>query len=120
MLCIKLTRKDCNTDRNVFVRYSRDDTMDVHELKNIMADYGKIKSLKVIHHQKGGTENRAMICYEIEMEAQRAISEINKYKGMQSRKYIANKAITTIQGDQFKKRTITAQKKQKLKKMIVK
>ena len=26
--------KDCNTNRNIFVRYSRDDTMDVHELQN--------------------------------------------------------------------------------------
>ena len=49
--------------------------MDVHELKNIIAEYGKIKSLKVIHHQNGGTENRAMICYETEMEAQREDKE---------------------------------------------
>ena len=41
--------------------------MDVHKLRNIMAEYGKFKSLKVIHHQNGGTENRAMIRYEIEM-----------------------------------------------------
>ena len=82
--------------------------MDVHELKNIKAAYGKIKSLKVIHHQNGGTENRAMICYETEMEAQRAITEINRYKGWRAEKYIANKATRTIQGDQFKERTNTS------------
>ena len=82
--------------------------MDVHELKNIIAEYGKIKSLKVIHHQNGGTENRAMICYETEMEAQRAITEINRYKGWRAEKYIANKATRTIQGDQFKERTNTS------------
>ena len=31
--------KDCNKDRNIFVRYSRNDTMDVQELQNIMAEY---------------------------------------------------------------------------------
>ena len=55
--------------------------MDVQELQNIMAEYEKIKSTKVIHHQNGGTENRAMIYYETEMEAQRAITEISRYKG---------------------------------------
>ena len=34
-----------------------------------MAEYRKIKSIKVIRHQNGGTENRAIICYETEMEA---------------------------------------------------
>ena len=32
--------------------------MDVQELQNIMADHGKVKSIKVIHHQNGGTKNR--------------------------------------------------------------
>ena len=88
--------KDCNIDKNIFVRYSRDDTMDVHELKNIMAEYRKVKSLKVTHHQNEGTENRTMICYETEMEAQRAITEINRYKGWIAEKYIANNATRTI------------------------
>ena len=100
--------KDCNTDRNICVRYSRDDTMDVHELQNIMAECGKIKSVKVIHYQNGGTENRAMVCYETEMEVRRAITEINRYKGQTGEKYIANKATRTIQGDQFNKRTNTS------------
>ena len=42
--------KDCNADRNIFLRYSSDDTMNVQELQNIMAEYGKIKSIEVIHH----------------------------------------------------------------------
>ena len=44
--------------------------MHVQELQNIMAECGKIKSIKAIHHQNGETENRAMIYYETEMEAQ--------------------------------------------------
>ena len=44
--------------------------MDVQELQNIMAECGKVKSIKVVHHQNGGTENGAMIRYETEMEAQ--------------------------------------------------
>ena len=43
-----------------------DDPMNIQELQNIMAEYGKIKSIKVIHHQNGGTKNRAMISYETE------------------------------------------------------
>ena len=89
--------------------------MDGLELKNIMAEYGKIKSLKVIHHQNGGTENRAMICYETEMEAQRAITEINRYKGWRAEMYIANKATRTIQGDQLKERTNTSSRETKTK-----
>ena len=65
--------KDFNTDKNIFVKYSRD----VHKQQNIMSEYGKIKEMNVIHHQNGGTENRAIICYETEMEAKRAITEIN-------------------------------------------
>ena len=82
--------------------------MDVHELQDIMADYGKIKSVKVIHHQNGGTENRAMICHETEMEVLRAITEINRCKGWRAEKCIANKATRTIQGDQFNERTNTS------------
>ena len=98
--------KDSNTDRNIFVRYSRDDTMDVQELQNIMAEYGKIKSIKVIHHQYGGAENRATICYEIEMESQRSIAEINSYKGWRAEKYKTNKATGTA--NKFKGRTHTS------------
>ena len=58
--------------------------MDIHELKNIMAEYAKIKSLKVIHHQNGETEKGAMTYCETEMEAQRSITEINRYKGWRS------------------------------------
>ena len=42
------------------------DTMDIQELQNIMVEYGKIKSIKVIRHQNGGIKNRAMISYETE------------------------------------------------------
>ena len=42
--------------------------------------------MKIIHHRNGETENRAMICYETEMEGQRAITEINRYKGWRAEK----------------------------------
>ena len=40
--------------------------MDIKELQSIMAEYKKVKSIKVIHHRNGGTESRAKICYETE------------------------------------------------------
>ena len=65
-----------------------------------------MKSIKVFHHQNGGTENRALIYYETKMEAQRAITEINRYKGWRVEKYIANKARRT--GNWFNERTHTS------------
>ena len=47
-----------------------------------------------------------MIYYEAEMEAQRAITEINRYKGWRAEKYITNKAART--GNHFKERTNTS------------
>ena len=47
-----------------------------------------------------------MICYETEMEAQRAITEINRYKQWRAEKYITNKATRTE--NQFKERTNTS------------
>ena len=58
----------CNTDTNIFVKYNRDDTVDVKELQNIMTEYGKVKSMKVTHNQNAQTENRPMICYKTETE----------------------------------------------------
>ena len=48
---------------NIFVRYDRDDTMDVKKLKRIIAECGKIKSIKVILYQNRGTENRAVMSH---------------------------------------------------------
>ena len=48
---------------NIFVRYDRDDITDVKKLKRIMAEYGKIKSIKVILYQNRGTENRAVMSH---------------------------------------------------------
>ena len=47
-----------------------------------------------------------MICYETEMVAQRAITEINRYKEWRAEKYITNKATRTE--NQFKERTNTS------------
>ena len=50
-----------------------------------------------------------MICYESEMEAQRAMTEIDRYKGWRAEKYITNKVTRT--GNQFKERTTARKKK---------
>ena len=81
--------------------------MDGKELQNIMAEYGKIKSIKVIHHQNGGTENRAMICHKTEKEGQRAITEIIRYRGYRTEKYLQNKATITENQTKERKNTTT-------------
>lgn len=58
--------RSCNTKRNIFVTCNKDDTMDVKELQSIMAEYRKVKSIKVIHYRNGGIERRAKMCYETE------------------------------------------------------
>ena len=94
--------------------------MDVKELQSIMSEYTKIKIKKVIHYQNEGTENKSMICYEIEMEAKRIITEITRYKGWKPEKYIKNKATRT--GKQFKERKNTSSREteEKLKKLLEK
>ena len=71
-----------------------------------MIEYGKVKSAKVVHHQNGRTENRARICYETKIEAQRAITQINRYKEWRAEKYMKNKATRTE--NSFKDRTNTS------------
>ena len=88
--------------------------MEVQELQNIMAEYGKIKSIKFLHHQNGGRENRAMLCYETQIEVQRAITEISRYEGWRVEKYITNKATRT--GNQFNDRTNTSSRETKTEK----
>ena len=83
--------------------------MDVKELKSIMAEYGKVKHTKVIQYQNRGTENRAMISYEKEMGAQRAITKINRYEGWKTKNYIKNK--TTRSRNQLMERTNTSSRK---------
>ena len=51
--------------------------MNVKELKSIMTEYEKVK---IIPYQNGGTEDKAMICYEKEIKVQRAITKIKRYK----------------------------------------
>ena len=94
--------------------------MDVKELQSIMSEYAKIKIKKVIHYQNEGTENKSMICYEIEMEAKRIITEITRYKGWKPEKYIKNKVTRT--GNQFKERRNTSSREteEKLKKLLEK
>ena len=47
--------------------------------------------------------NRTTICYETEMDAQIAITEINRYKGRKAEKYTGSK--TTRTENQFKERS---------------
>ena len=92
--------------------------MDIKELKNIIADYKKVKSI-IYSASKWRNRKTTMICYETEIEAQRAITEINKYKRWKAEKQIKKikqqeQEITSRQGQ------IQAQEKQELKKIIEK
>ena len=53
-----------------------------------------------------------MMSYETVMEAQRAITEINKYKGQKAEKYISGKDTRT--GNHFKERPNASSRKKKL------
>lgn len=55
--------RDCNADRNIFVRYDEDDTMDLKELRRIIKEYEKIKTIKLfsIKTKEQKTEQRYLI-----------------------------------------------------------
>ena len=49
------------------------------EIRGIIEEYGKVKSLKLGFHPNN-TRNEAMICFSAEEEAQLAITKINTYE----------------------------------------
>ena len=49
-----------------------------------------------------------LVCYETEMETQRAITDINRYKGWTAEKYKAHEATRT--GNLYKEKTHTSSK----------
>ena len=73
---------DCNTDRNIFVWCNRDDTMDVKELKNVTADYKKVK---VNQYQNGGTEKKSNSILWNRNNGSQCNNRNQKIKGIESR-----------------------------------
>ena len=59
--------------------------MNVKELQSIITEYGKVKSITVIHYRNGEQKTEQRDAMK-EMEVQRAITEINRYKGWKAEK----------------------------------
>ena len=62
---------------------------DIHsdrELKEMMEEYGKVKSIKSRKSSYGSSFSES-ICYNDEQEAETAIVEINKYRGWTAELY---------------------------------
>ena len=57
--------------------------MNVKELQSIITEYGKVKSITVIHY-RNGEQKTAMRCYE--RNGGSKITEINRYKGWKAEK----------------------------------
>ena len=60
--------------------------MKEEEMKEIMEEYGEVKSLNLRFHPNN-TRNEAMVCFSTEEEAQPAIIEIKTYVGWRAELY---------------------------------
>ena len=90
-LCYKYGSKEhkiqkCNKKSNIFLTNSERHKIKEEEMREIMKEYGDVKSIKLRFHPIN-TRNEAMICFSTEEEAQLAITEINTYKGWRAELY---------------------------------
>ena len=79
--------KLCTKKRNIYLSNIRKG--DIHsdrELKEMMEEYGKVKSIKSRKSSYGSSFSES-ICYNDEQEAETAIVEINKYRGWTAELY---------------------------------
>ena len=53
----------------------------------MMKEFGKVKSIKSRKRSYGSSFNQSMMCYNDEHEAEKAIVEINKYRGCKAELY---------------------------------
>ena len=80
--------KECTKKRNTLVKYKeRGYTYSERESKEMMEEYGKVKSIKSRKSSYGSSFNESMIYYNDEQETQTAIAEINKYRGWTAEPY---------------------------------
>ena len=74
--------------REILVKYKeREYTFSERESKEMMEEYGKVKSIKSRKSSYGSSFNESMICYNDEQEAETAIVEINKDRGWTAELY---------------------------------
>ena len=90
-LCYKCGSKEhkiqkCNKKSNIFLTNSERHKIKEEEMREIMKEYGDVKSIKLRFHPIN-TRNEAKICFSTEEEAQLAITEINTYKGWRAELY---------------------------------
>ena len=82
----------CNKKSNIFETNSERRTIKEEEMRGIIEEYGKVRSIKLRFHPNNA-RNEAMICFSTEEEAQLAITEINTYKGWRAELYKPTKRI---------------------------
>ena len=75
----------CKKRNNIYVVYN-EKRMNEREIRNIMEDYGMVKNIK-LKDNNNKTYNEALICFETEEIAQRAIIDINQYPGWKAAIY---------------------------------
>ena len=72
--------KDCDTRRNVFVRFHGSKWLNSYELDRVFGKYGRIISKRIKKNYYGEETKMAMICYEREEEAKEAIWRMRENK----------------------------------------
>ena len=69
--------KDCEKKVNLFVKFTGDHWINNFKLDEVFGRFGKITSKRIKRDRQGNYTKSAMVCFEKEMEAQRAISVMN-------------------------------------------
>ena len=78
--------QECTKTSNIFVTNSERCEIKEKEMKEIMKEYGAVKSLKLRFHLNN-TRSEAMICFSTGGQAQVAITEISTYEGWRAELY---------------------------------
>ena len=103
--------KNCNSGKNIFIIDRASRRINKEELKYRLAEYGKIKCIKIRQDKYGRLGNVGMVCFETKEEANIAIQDLNETTRYIAKEYEPKKQGINIKS-QDKTHTITAKEKE--------
>ena len=95
--------KDCNKEQNLFIRYKAARKLQVRDLVKVFGKYGKIRSKRIKKNSEGEFTNIAMICFDTERQAKKAINEMRENNEWEVSRFRANRINQTSKDKDTKK-----------------
>ena len=108
--------KNCNSGKNIFIIDRASRRINKEELKYRLAEYGKIKCIKIRQDKYGRLGNVGMVCFETKEEANIAIQDLNGRTRYITKKYEPKKQKINIKNQD---KTHTNRAKEKEQKSIL-